>query len=195
LILKLEKGTKWTQNVPNEHKMYQMNAKYTKWTQNIPNEHKMYQMNTKCTKWTQNVPNETKCTKWTQNVPKGHKFSQLVKKYSNWPWHFPISGSPEFTRIGIFGLKRNHLATLVHTLVGILVFMLSKSIFECEVLYPSMNLLFKVCNFYLDRDSGWGQFLKIETRSSYKFERSPTSRPVRLRKAFKKYFHLPNNPA
>jgi hypothetical protein len=24
---------------------------YTKWSQNVPNEHKMYQMNTKWTKW------------------------------------------------------------------------------------------------------------------------------------------------
>jgi hypothetical protein len=43
--------TKTGKYVPNEHKIYQMNAKCTKWTLNVPNEHKMYQMNIKCTKW------------------------------------------------------------------------------------------------------------------------------------------------
>jgi hypothetical protein len=32
--------------------------------------------------------------------------------------HFPISGPPKFTQIGILGLKRNHLATL-HSSVDI----------------------------------------------------------------------------
>jgi hypothetical protein len=46
------KYTKWTQNIPNGHKIYQMDIKYTKWTQNIPNGHKIYQMDIKYTKWT-----------------------------------------------------------------------------------------------------------------------------------------------
>jgi hypothetical protein len=33
-----------------------MATKYTKWPQNIPNGHKIYQMATKYTKWPQNVP-------------------------------------------------------------------------------------------------------------------------------------------
>jgi hypothetical protein len=37
------------------------------------------------------------------NIPNGHKIYQ----------HFPIKGPPKFTQIWIFGLKRNHLATLV----------------------------------------------------------------------------------
>jgi hypothetical protein len=41
----------------------------------------------------------SKCLK---NIPSGHK----INKY------FPIQGPPKFTQIGIFGLKRNPLATL-----------------------------------------------------------------------------------
>jgi hypothetical protein len=40
------------------------------------------------------------------NIPNGHKIYQ----------HFPTWGPPEFTQIGIFGLKRNHLATLFDTM-------------------------------------------------------------------------------
>jgi hypothetical protein len=56
---------------------------------NVPNEHKMYQM----------VIKYPKCL---LNIPNGHKIYQ----------HFPIYGPPKFTQIRIFGLKRNHLATL-----------------------------------------------------------------------------------
>jgi hypothetical protein len=45
MIPKLER------NVPNEHKMYQMNTKCTKWTQNVPNGHKISQMSEKYSKW------------------------------------------------------------------------------------------------------------------------------------------------
>jgi hypothetical protein len=38
------KYTKWPQNIPNGHKIYQMATKYTKWPQNIPNGHSIYQM-------------------------------------------------------------------------------------------------------------------------------------------------------
>jgi hypothetical protein len=62
--------TKAVKNIPNDHKMYQMDIRYTKWLLNIPNGHKIYQ-------------------------------------------HFTFQGPPKFTQIGIFGLKRNHLATLV----------------------------------------------------------------------------------
>jgi hypothetical protein len=36
--------TKWPQNIPNDHKIYQMITKYTKWPRNIPNDHIIYQM-------------------------------------------------------------------------------------------------------------------------------------------------------
>jgi hypothetical protein len=39
----------------------------------------------------------------------------MALKYSKWSkiyQHFPIKGPPNFTKIGIFGLKINHLATL-----------------------------------------------------------------------------------
>jgi hypothetical protein len=58
-------------------------------------------------------PKLEKCTKWTQNAPNGH---QISIKYSKGPYkiyqHFPISGPENFSQIGIFGLKANHLATL-----------------------------------------------------------------------------------
>jgi hypothetical protein len=58
------------ENIPNDQTLYQTAIKYTKWPQNIPNGHKIYQ-------------------------------------------HFLFQGRPKFTQIGIFGLKRNHLATLL----------------------------------------------------------------------------------
>jgi hypothetical protein len=42
-------------------------------------------------------------TKWTLNIPNCHKIYQ----------HLPFKGPPKFTQICIFGLKTNHLATLV----------------------------------------------------------------------------------
>jgi hypothetical protein len=45
----------------------------------------------------------TNCTKLPEIIPNGHKIYQ----------HFPSQGFPKFTQIGIFGLKINHLATLV----------------------------------------------------------------------------------
>jgi hypothetical protein len=50
---------------------------------NIPNEHKLYQ--------------------------NSHKIYQMVIHYT----HFPFQGPPKFTQIAIFGLKINHLATLL----------------------------------------------------------------------------------
>jgi hypothetical protein len=37
------------------------------------------------------------------NIPNGHKTYQ----------HFPFQGTPKFTKIGISGMKVNHLATLL----------------------------------------------------------------------------------
>jgi hypothetical protein len=42
----------------------------------------------------------------------------MAVKYSKWfktCQHFPFQGPPEFTQIGIFGLKINYLATLAET--------------------------------------------------------------------------------
>jgi hypothetical protein len=44
-------------------------------------------------------------TKSTQNRPKGHNIYQ----------HFKVQDPPNFTQIGIFGLKTNHLATQTKT--------------------------------------------------------------------------------
>jgi hypothetical protein len=62
----------------------------------IRKQEKMYHMNTKCTN--------------------GYKISQMSVNYSKWAkinQHFPIKGPQKFTQIGIFGLKTNHLATLI----------------------------------------------------------------------------------
>jgi hypothetical protein len=67
---KREKITKWLQNIPNGHKIYQMATKYTKWPQNIPKREKY-------TKWPQNIPNGT------QNMPKGRKMDQMAIKYTS----------------------------------------------------------------------------------------------------------------
>jgi hypothetical protein len=55
---------------------------------------KIYQMTTKCTKWPKI---------YHLAVKYGHK------KYQN----LPLQGLLNFTQIGIFGLKINHLATLL----------------------------------------------------------------------------------
>jgi hypothetical protein len=57
---------------------------------NIPNDHKIYQT-------------ALNITKLPKNIPTGHKTYQ----------HFPLQGPPNFTQIGIFGFKINHLATLL----------------------------------------------------------------------------------
>jgi hypothetical protein len=46
-----------------------MATKYTKWPQNIPNGHKIYQMATKYTKWPQHIPNGSKMLKMATGSP------------------------------------------------------------------------------------------------------------------------------
>jgi hypothetical protein len=58
----------------------------------IQNNHKLYQTALYYTKWSQSIPNDHKNTK-----------------------HFPFKGPPKYTKIGIFGLKIKHLATLDQT--------------------------------------------------------------------------------
>jgi hypothetical protein len=65
---------------------------------NIPKRGKMYQITIKYIKWPQNISN-------------GHKIYQ----------QFPLQDPPKFTQIGIFGLKRNHPASLEQWLVRFLV--------------------------------------------------------------------------
>jgi hypothetical protein len=77
-----------------------MATKYTKLPQNIPNRHKMYQMATKYTKWPQNIP----------------KKDQMVIEYIY--QHLQLDEPPNFTQIGIFGLKICHLATLIFSIDG-----------------------------------------------------------------------------
>jgi hypothetical protein len=63
-------------------------------------------------------------TKRGKNVPKRGEIYQMSIKYAKWPenWpngshkiyqHLPSQDPPKFTQIGIFGLKINHLATLI----------------------------------------------------------------------------------
>jgi hypothetical protein len=46
--------------------------------------------------------------KWQSNIPNGHKIYQ----------HFPFKGPPKCTQSGIFGLKKYHLATLIHNSIA-----------------------------------------------------------------------------
>jgi hypothetical protein len=48
------------------------------------------------------LSNAHKCIQWSFNIPNDQKICQ----------HFPFQGPQKYTQIGIFGLKRNHLATL-----------------------------------------------------------------------------------
>jgi hypothetical protein len=57
-----------------------------------------------------NTPNDYKITKWPQNIPNGRKILQMTKIYQN---NFHSKVLQKFIQIGIFGLKRNHLATLM----------------------------------------------------------------------------------
>jgi hypothetical protein len=57
---------------------------------------KMYQTGGKCTKWPENMPNGRK-------IDHGHELYQ----------HLRLQDPPKFTQIGIFGSRRNHLATLM----------------------------------------------------------------------------------
>jgi hypothetical protein len=67
---------------------YQNGKIYTKWPQTIPNCHKLYQM-------------------------AAYVMFQMVINDQKFCQHFPFQGPPKFTQIGTFGLKINHLATLV----------------------------------------------------------------------------------
>jgi hypothetical protein len=54
----------------------------------------------------------TKYKKWSKAIPTGYKTYQ----------HFPYQGHPKYAQIGIFGVKENHLATLLksQTLIQII---------------------------------------------------------------------------
>jgi hypothetical protein len=65
---------------------YQNGEKYTKLPQNVPNDHKMF--------------------------PKGRKIDQMVIKYTK---IFHSKTLQNFNQFGNFGLKTNHLATLIGT--------------------------------------------------------------------------------
>jgi hypothetical protein len=67
----------------------------------IPKQEKMYQMSTICTERSQNIPNI-------------HNVFLMAIKYIN---IFQSEALKIFSQIGIFGLKTNHLATLLGTAV------------------------------------------------------------------------------
>jgi hypothetical protein len=65
------------------------------------------------------------CQIFLGTTPKWGNVYQMAIKYTNWPWnrpnghkiyqHLSLQHPPKLTRIGIFGLKMNHLATLIWT--------------------------------------------------------------------------------
>jgi hypothetical protein len=66
-----------------------------------------------CTKYQngENVPNDHKIY-----TPNGHNIFPMAVKRPNGLKiyrHFPLQGPSKFTQIGILGLKKNHLASLV----------------------------------------------------------------------------------
>jgi hypothetical protein len=91
----------WSQNIPYDHKIYQMATKYTRWPQNIPDGHKIYQM-------------ATKYTKWPQNIPNGHKIYQMATKYANGPQNIPNDHKMNRHLPLQDPTKSEHLAPLVH---------------------------------------------------------------------------------
>jgi hypothetical protein len=67
-----------------------MTTKYTKWTQNIPNDHKIYQMTTNYTKWPQNIHTNIFHSTAIQIIPNDHKM------YANWYFWFVNIWQPWF---------------------------------------------------------------------------------------------------
>jgi hypothetical protein len=59
-----------------------MATKYTKWPQNIPNGHKMYQMATKYTKSPQNIPNGRKIDRPNSHKIYRHRTKQDPRKFT-----------------------------------------------------------------------------------------------------------------
>jgi hypothetical protein len=54
-----------------------------------------------------------------EHLTNDHKSYQIAIKYTKLPKntkHFQFLGPPKYTKIGIFGMKINHLATLVRLL-------------------------------------------------------------------------------
>jgi hypothetical protein len=82
------KFTKWPQNIPNGHQIYQMTRKYTKWPQNLPNDHKIYQMTTKFTQWPQNLPNEYKIYQNNHNMYKHLPSHKSLPQFGFLVWKF-----------------------------------------------------------------------------------------------------------
>jgi hypothetical protein len=76
--------------------IYQNGEIYTKLPQNIPNYHKIYQMVIQDYKLSYNIPNV-------------HKIFRMAIQYIN---IFQSRALQNLPKLGIFGLKRNHLATL-----------------------------------------------------------------------------------
>jgi hypothetical protein len=51
-------------------------------------------------------------TKRPKNVPNGNKIYQMIVKYSKCPLNVPTFSIPRPSKIGLFGVKMYHLATL-----------------------------------------------------------------------------------
>jgi hypothetical protein len=60
------------------------------------------------TKTGKNVSNNHKNTKWSWSIQNGHKNTKCHKLYQ----HLPLQVHPIVSQIGIFSLKKYHLATL-----------------------------------------------------------------------------------
>jgi hypothetical protein len=70
----------------------------------------------------QTYQNGKKCTKGPQTAPNGQTVYQITAHYFKWLQNVPTFSIPrhlKYTRIGIFGLKINHLATLLASQIRI----------------------------------------------------------------------------
>jgi hypothetical protein len=94
--------------------IYQIARKYTKLPENIPNCQEIYQIARKYTKLPENIPNCPKIhtyTKLPENKSNSHSVNQMVLKISK----FFIQRPSKMYQNWGFGLKINHLATLLAT--------------------------------------------------------------------------------
>jgi hypothetical protein len=115
------------------------------WYQNRKNvqiEHNMYRM-------------VTKSPKTQLNIPNGHKMYQ----------HYPIWGPENFSQIGIFGLKTNHLATLSPNTMDVY----PQANQVDPTFFPSPIISF-ITAYWIGRFDSWAMLARIRRRSIQKSE-------------------------
>jgi hypothetical protein len=62
-----------------------------------------------------NIPNDHEIYHKAENIPNVCKIGQIAIKYNN---YLPLQALQNLSKIGIFGLKIYHLATLITRMLG-----------------------------------------------------------------------------